>query len=40
MNLETYHPLLAMEANSDALFELLIGGLGNHLTTASEDGFC
>lgn len=40
MNLETHHPLLAMEANSDALFEFLIGGLGNHLTATPEYGVC
>lgn len=40
MNLETHHPLLAMEANSDALFEFLIGGLGNHLTATPEYGIC
>lgn len=40
MNSETHHPLLSMEANSNALFEFLIAGLGKHLTAASEYGIC
>lgn len=40
MNLETHHPLLSMETNSNALFEFLIAGLGNHLTAAPEYGIC
>lgn len=40
INLETHHPLLAMEADSNALFELLVCGFGNHLTAAPEYGVC
>lgn len=39
-DLETHHPLLAMETNSDALLEFLVGGLGYHLTATSEYGVC
>lgn len=39
-DLETHHPLLAMETDSDALLEFLVGGLGYHLTATSEYGVC
>lgn len=40
VNLETHHPLLAVEANSDTLFEFFVGGLGYHLTATPEYGVC
>lgn len=38
LNIQTHHPLLAMEADSDALLEFLIGGFGHHLTATPEYG--
>lgn len=40
LTVKTNHSFFAVEANSDALFEFLVGGFGNHLTAASEYGLC